>query len=120
MGHTWLPMGNRSGFATRFVTLQASDPATPQPIADFAMNSRRVITFTRVSFCISQPGRYRRVRHRFACEAFIILTPAESQNSLRPPSRSEAEAKSTASPVRAASRKLPSKTILDNKVRSGV
>ncbi|MGO8930654.1 MAG: hypothetical protein ACLQU3_27670 [Limisphaerales bacterium] len=33
------------------------------------------------------------MRHRFACGTFVILTPAESQSSLRPPSLSEVEAK---------------------------
>jgi hypothetical protein len=41
-------MGKPSGFATRFVGLYASDPATPQAIATLAKNSRRDITFTRI------------------------------------------------------------------------
>jgi len=108
-GHTWLPMGKRSGFATSLVALPASDPATPQPIAVLARNSRLDITFTSVSF-LHFPAQA-----IFPPEAPVRLwdihnsNAAESQSSLRPPSLSKIESKFSASPVGPASRKLHSR-----------
>src|SRR5208282_3583972 len=113
-GHTWLPMGRPSGLATSSVALPASDPAM-QPIAALAMNSRLDITFTSVSFlCLSQSGRYFRLRRRFARGSCLILAPAESQSSLRPPSLSQIEVKFTSSPVGPASRKIFAHTLHAN------
>lgn len=55
----------------------------------------------------SQPERYSRVRNLFASGMLAIFAAAESQSSLRPPTRSEMEARLTASQIGRASRKSP-------------
>ena len=60
---------------------------------------RRALLCLPLYYYSSQPGRYSRVRNLFASGMLVILAAAESQSSLRPPSRSEMEARLTGSQI---------------------
>src|SRR5271165_5449310 len=102
-GQTWLPMGRPSGpngLARSSAALATKNPAALEQTAAFWMNSRLDIAAIYISpFYNSQPGRYSRLSKRFASGMLVIFALAESQRSLRPPSRSEIDARFTASEI---------------------